>query len=41
MILQKLEKEIIEEDVMGLFKEMMKVFDIEKVITVKQIEMKW
>ena len=39
--LTKLEKEIIEEDIMDLFKEMMKFFDIEKVITVKQIEMKW
>ena len=39
--LTKLEKEIIEEDVMDLFKEMMKFFDIEKVITVKKIEMKW
>ena len=39
--LTKLEKEIIEEDVISLFKEMMKFFDIEKVITVKQIEMKW
>lgn len=39
--LTKLEKEIIEEDVMSLFKEMMKFFDIEKVITVKKIEMKW
>lgn len=39
--LTKLEKEIIEEDVMGLFKEMMKFFDIEKVITVEKIKMKW
>lgn len=39
--LTKLEKEIIEEDVMGLFKEMMNFFDIEKVITVEKIKMKW